>query len=259
MSETGWLIIKTLCNGLTGTFGLLAAVLLFLEEWRQGKHERARAWFRRKWTTISSSRWLTMPERVIEWLLDSRERFGGRLWSWFSIQESAHYRTLKGCVLAGLMYATVLAVAFGSALSGRDLRWAYVAHIPVVALAVVAVVTVRLLSSRWPQWLITLLVGVLSLSYVAVGGAGAIMALTRLNLAWATLIMLVTIPVWWIFLLCLIGVGLVVLEELGLVAVGQEALGAVSDFCIGVGASFEVTLVALLLGHNICPSPTSAV
>src|SRR5205085_4241760 len=69
--ETFW-IIKIIFGTCAGLFGLLATFFTFYDTFKDDKHDDTRAWFKAKWEAIKDSRWLSLPERAINCVLQSR-------------------------------------------------------------------------------------------------------------------------------------------------------------------------------------------
>ena len=67
------LLLKILVGGTAALEGVAAAAIGFLASTRTRSEQAvAREWFRKKWSVINQSPWLTLPERVIAWLLALR-------------------------------------------------------------------------------------------------------------------------------------------------------------------------------------------
>jgi hypothetical protein len=69
MDAGNWWLIKIILGTLAAIFGLLAALFTFWEIAQNQEHEETRTWFRQKWESINKSKWLSLPEKIISWIL----------------------------------------------------------------------------------------------------------------------------------------------------------------------------------------------
>ena len=124
MLENNLWILGLALKGIGGLCAVLVVFFTFLSEAQNEKHEKTQAWFRRKRKGVHESRWMTMPERVIEaviwgknalvrWFLaisDGLERFIPLYTGLLLITDAWIYWGLGAAALA--IIASLLLIAF---------------------------------------------------------------------------------------------------------------------------------------------------
>ncbi len=73
MEASNWFVLKILFGGIAAALFFLAALFGFLEYLFKDKAGKIIAWFRSKWIGIKASKWLSLPEKMIEWFLRLKE------------------------------------------------------------------------------------------------------------------------------------------------------------------------------------------
>jgi len=91
MSTSGLWMIELTFKVLAGLFALLIALLMYWETAEGSSHERTRDWFKQKWIAISSSFWLTLPERIVVWLLGVKSLLANSLIEFFFTRFYDHH------------------------------------------------------------------------------------------------------------------------------------------------------------------------
>lgn len=255
MSETGLLIIKTVCNSLAGLFLVLGALCVFWGKWQHGRHEKTREWFRNKWSVIGSSRWLTMPETVICWVLDTRTRIAKKIPDWWNTMFETVWGLAVTVVVVFLAY-----VAFWHQWGSAGFIIFTIIGLPMLVMTILETLTV---SARGPlahvrQAILKspVFIGAYGLSFGALLAVGAtiwLLWLLRFETIYAVFATILLIPVYWMFILWLVVVVERAWEKASRHALSENAHKLALPFSIAVAASFSVTLLALLLGHAVYP------
>jgi len=243
-----------MCNILAGLFLVLAALFAFWGQWQQGKHEKMREWFRNKWSVIASSRWFTMPERVIRWVLDTRARivekivdYAANIVNRLDVSGLLIAIAFLGCVTFWLQWGfiggaisviTILPLAMGATQVIMKVR----------AVGPLADLIDVILGPKLVRWLYFLWLDAF------VGGAAGIWFfwLLRLETVYATLAMILLLPVSWLFIFTPVMFACSVLDETSVYRRSWKVTFFIF-FSMGVASSFSITLLALLSGHVVHP------
>jgi len=69
MEASNWFVLKIICGSIAALLAFLATLFTFFEYAQNEKHEKTRIWFRTKWIAIKNSKWLSLPEKMIAWVL----------------------------------------------------------------------------------------------------------------------------------------------------------------------------------------------
>lgn len=244
MSETGLLIIKTMCNIISGLFLVLAALFVFWGKWQQGMHEKMRGWLRNMWSIIGSSRWLTMPERVIRWTCDKKALIVQWLTTRLTNGKREFLITLS--IIAGFI---ILIPSFGNEITSRWPR------ITLVIVGIYALILLILIILKFSYNLVFVLTYILCLVFFGSMAIAWLNMVLRLQIAYGSLMMLITVPVYSLILWMILLGFILALSRMQLVTRVQETHFNMSlIFGVGVSASFAFTLLALFLGHKVYPA-----
>jgi len=243
MNGTGAFIVKVIFSGaghvlMAGgaSFGL-ADVLL------GERQEGIRGWFRQRWAAVSRSRWVRMPERVIEWLLGLerriRARFPGALEHLTTSDPTLVAVFAVVCVVSWQTWGILVALAIGTVSSA---------------------LLVCLFSQRLRNELTHAVARGSKIARLAFGTAGVVFLfwiyigvlglklLLELPTSVAIVLMIASLPV---LLLLIWGIGAMLYMFRG--HARERALRLGDLFAMGVAASFLVTLVAFLVGRSAQP------
>jgi len=239
-------VIKTILGGIAVLLALLAAILAFLDTLRGDKQEVVRAWFRARWQGIGRSRWMSMPRVVIAFLLGVGTKLSA-MGLWFDSD--------KSCVVYPMYTIIALFVLPVGWWGCFNLRIAisicvfYVVAIAIVTLDDLSVIDLP--QAVGGSLVLSMIVGMCPAAW------GWLCLSLRLPLPYATLSMLLLLPVYWLLLLPAV-VALASLPQIILLKLSQTTSRIMDvvalTFLFGVALSFTVTYLSLLIGHFARPS-----
>lgn len=233
MDAGNWWLIKIILGTLAAIFGLLAALFTFRETAQNQEHEKTRTWFRQKWESINKSKWLSLPEKIISWILRIKTHLKPDLLSKISYEKwfkkilwiSAPILLGLGCFLTWGIYAAIIAVILTLPIPLQDFSG-----------------IVEDFLDKMPEFFLLLY---FAMTY---GMIGTLLTLQILNadIIIAFLAMLVLFPFYWAIIIAPV---IVFLEEYS-----KFDSGKLFPFSFAAAISFTVTFFAILLGHLANPS-----
>jgi hypothetical protein len=234
--ETFW-IIKIIFGACAVLFGLLAAVFKFYDTAKDDKYDDTRTWFKAKWEAIKDSRWLSLPEHAINWVLQSRSLLGKRL---YKLADEGPGSKLVNVVFTGL---AVLCITGAWLVLG--IYWAVFALL--IEVPILLFIFRENLIYKLPDWLSA---GGLMASIVGGGIITTIcwvLVVLRLSIYYAAPAMLLIFPLYW-FSLALPAKGISIFLD------KDDRVGdSVFLFLLGIALGFTTTFIALLIGHIADP------
>ncbi len=238
MDASSLSLISNILKVMAVLFAIGAALLAYFEVAQNEDHEPIRTWFRNKWTSVSASRWLTMPERVIRYGLDLAR--SPALWL---VDRSMDDRFVGIIVVASSVSVVVGSwilwgpyVATGAFLFNWSLLWVLSAS--------------REFRRFEGHRILQILVRVCSHLGFSLPAVLWLPILLDVNIAFAGLVALVLTPVY------SLSVFVLMFRVPNPIGEFEEAkrLEMTTLFACGVSASFAVTLLALFLGHIANPT-----
>lgn len=265
MTGSSFLVIKIILGVVSGLFGILAAFFTFLDVAYEDKHEKTRAWFRAKWIAVSDSPWLTLPERIIEWLLRFKtlasQTWSNYAWRLFTKPSTVRFVNITvfslfalGCLFHSLLYGIYLSACmilllltvFGvtAPIAARLLRTlGYMkdgrrtARIDYRKVGETA-------DSRYPY-----LVLFYSLAFYGSTAVLWILIMLKIDICLSTLIMTAMSPLYWLI------TGLAFYPCLQMLKSPRNlnSQHAFYLFNFAIAISFTITFLALLVGHIASP------
>ena len=266
--ETTWFtIIKVTSIVFAGMFLILGAVFGFLEILQEGKNDKARKWFERKWIVIRASSLLGLPERVIGWALNVRsflqkwicKRIDGiakcidwyillpvLLSLWIIIGIWILYRHIEVCIY---LASATLFLVFWIIFICKGLLWIdnlKISNWFMNILFVSVFVFFNLIAN--------IILFILFMIGPLVGSVVWLVLLLKINIVVAALVALAIIPLYALaFFLTLISAIQISKMTLGTEDFSDKRKNLLTVFTIGVSGSFAVTLGSLGLGHMMSP------
>ena len=269
MGTTGLTIVKMTSIVFAGVFLILGAVFSFLEILQEGKNDKVREWFARKWIVIRTSRFWGLPERAIgcilnvrsfiqKWINKAIDRITKRidvrillpvvLSLWIVIGIWALYRRVEVCIyLAGAALFLVSWLLFINNLhhiswmTDREIHNRFVGTIFIIVF-----VLLNLIANIIFYFLF--LIGPL------VGSVVWLVLLLKINVVVAALVALAMIPLYALaFFLTLFLATQISQMTLDPEDISDKRKDLLTAFAIGVSGSFAVTLGSLGVGHMMSP------
>lgn len=239
MDSSSWWTLKICFGGTAALFGLSAALFAVFEAVRQDDQAAIRKWFEKTWKAVKESRWVSLPEDIIRWLVSlkrllSEKAVGKLIGEQGKPEEEWKFRLVCG------------SVPFLSAV-GAYLTWGI---IPATA-AFVVVLPVGLLF--WWDLIGDLVEEILPdfvfVCYLTISFGGTTVLITyqvlSINILVASLLMLLCLPLYWLYMVLPVAVFASEYSDYD-----PDNLLPVS---LATALSFTVTLVSMLLGHLAQP------
>lgn len=267
MGTTGLTIVKMTSIVFAGVFLILGAVFTFLEILQEGKNNKVREWFARKWIVIRASRLLGLPERTIGWTLNVRsflqkwikrgmdgirsriDEIGLTILLvvaslWIMIGIWVLYRRVEVCIyLAGgtffVLSWMLFLYHFFSWLPKKKFNNRFLEMTTVIVFVILHLIAIII-------YLFLLLIGPL------VGGVVWLVLLLKINVIVAALVALAMIPMYALsfFLTPFLATAALFFDP---EAISDKRKDLLTAFAIGVSGSFAVTLGSLGVGHMMSP------